>query len=132
MFKKILAAVVFSFVFLTASATPTHAASVLNWFDISPKPAPKVIVRWETGSETLVLGFNIQRAQKQANGSFGDFKAINSSLLPAQNLGQPIGTSYRFVDETVKSEKTYKYRLDVIGIDSNLLTTSDILKITTP
>jgi hypothetical protein len=72
----------------------------------------KVILKWQTETETNNAGFNIWRAE--------GFKKINESIIPA--LGSPtVGSEYDFVDEWVLNGNRYFYLLE--DIDNNGLST---------
>jgi hypothetical protein len=65
-----------------------------------------VVIRWRTGAEAGLLGFNVYRG----------FARINARILPAR--GGLHGTGYRYVDRAVRSgTRALRYRLQVVGID---------------
>ena len=72
----------------------------------------KVILKWQTETETDNAGFNIWRAE--------GFQKMNESFIPA--LGSPVsGSEYNFVDEWVLNGKRYFYLLE--DIDTNGIST---------
>lgn len=77
--------------------------------------ANRVVLRWTTGSELDVIGFNVWR--RGANTQV--FKRINSALIPAQALGTVTGARYRYVDRNAKSAKQYRYKLEIVHADGS-------------
>ena len=73
----------------------------------------RVNVKWQTGTELNILGFNLYRAV----GKTGTYKQLNAELIPAKNLGQVLGASYILRDTQVKAGKTYFYKLQVVYAD---------------
>jgi hypothetical protein len=72
----------------------------------------KVILAWETATETDNAGFNLYRAES-ANGTY---KIINNSIISAK--GSPTqGASYEVVDDDVQNRKTYYYKLEDIDLN---------------
>ena len=71
----------------------------------------RIIIAWSTASEIDTVGFNLYRAEAEAE----KYIKINSSLIPAQ--GSSIqGASYEFIDTNVKNRKTYYYKLEDIDL----------------
>jgi len=80
-------------------------------FTATPK-AGKVILQWNTESETDNAGFNIYRFTSETE----EYIKINDSLIPAQ--GSPTeGAVYEFVDNDVKNRKTYYYKLEDLDLN---------------
>ncbi len=73
-----------------------------------------VQLRWQSESESNILGFNILR--KSGDGSF---ERVNDSLIFAQNAGADAGASYRFVDRSV-SDGEYAYQLEIVRLDGGV------------
>jgi hypothetical protein len=106
----------------TGFTTPTwkgYPASVcvpptvinLASFTATPK-AGKVILQWNTESETDNAGFNFYRSESEN----GEYIKINDSLIPAQ--GSSIqGASYEYIDKDVTNRKTYYYKLEDIDLN---------------
>ena len=83
----------------------------LSSFTATPK-AGKVILQWNTESETDNAGFNIYRSESEN----GEYIKINDSLIPAQGSSTQ-GASYEFIDTDVKNRKTYYYKLEDIDLN---------------
>ena len=67
-------------------------------------------LRWRTGAEPSLLGFNIFRSNPGARE-----KKVNRSLIRAR--GSVGGASYRLVDRSVRPRVTYLYRLQTVSRD---------------
>jgi hypothetical protein len=94
------------------SCPPTPSAVTLA--SLTAAPAGKAIqVTWDTASEIDTLGFNVYRAEA-VNGTRIQ---LNSSLIPSQMLGSPMGASYQFSDTSATVGVTYYYWLE--DIDAN-------------
>lgn len=90
-----------------SSGAPTAAALV----DFTVEPKGKVVkVRWVTGSELNLIGFDVWRKVGKR-----EWKKLNKQLIPAKNLGRVSGTSYVFNDVKVRPKRTYRYRLELIN-----------------
>ncbi|MCX5905364.1 MAG: hypothetical protein NTV89_18275 [Proteobacteria bacterium] len=74
----------------------------------------KVILQWETASETDNVGFNIYRAVAEN----GEYVKINYSLIPANGSASQ-SAPYTFVDEKVQNRKTYFYKLEDLDLNGN-------------
>jgi hypothetical protein len=84
---------------------------LLSSFTTTPK-AGKVIVKWDTESETNNAGFNLYRAEAEN----GKYTQINTSLIPAKGTSTQ-GASYEFTDNNVQNKKTYYYKLEDIDLN---------------
>ncbi|MBI1824008.1 MAG: putative Ig domain-containing protein, partial [Nitrospirae bacterium] len=74
----------------------------------------KVMIEWNTQTETNQLGFNILRGLSIN----GPFTQINSSMVPAR--GNSIyGSHYRFMDYGVSNGATYYYKLESLDTGSH-------------
>ncbi|MDL1895248.1 hypothetical protein FBQ82_03180 [Anaerolineae bacterium CFX7] len=79
-----------------------------------------VIVKWETGNELNLLGFNVWRkvgekgTGKQGNGKKPKWLKLNAAMIAAENVGQLGGARYTFTDRDVKPGKTYRYKLELV------------------
>ncbi|MCX5895460.1 MAG: hypothetical protein NTZ51_06485 [Proteobacteria bacterium] len=71
----------------------------------------KVVLRWETESETNNSGFNLYRSETEN----GNYLKINASLITAQGSSTQ-GASYEFIDNNVQNKKTYYYKLEDIDL----------------
>jgi hypothetical protein len=84
--------------------------------EFSASPAyQNILVNWQTVSEVDLLGFNLYRSSKPG----GPREMLNSSLIPAEGLGNPPGYSYEFMDTTVLAGHTYYYWLEMVFITGN-------------
>jgi hypothetical protein len=73
-----------------------------------------VHLAWTTASEEDLVGFNLYRSESAS----GEAKLVNSSPIPAQNIGQLTGASYQFTD-IVNLGQHYFYRLELVKQDGN-------------
>lgn len=107
---------------------PSGTPTVLGLVDFKAKLTPKsnVKVKWETGSELSVLGFNLYR---QTAGK--KWVRLNTNLIPANNTGKVSGAAYKYADNKVQSGKTYRYKLEVVGT-SEPSAWSEVVKVTVP
>ncbi len=110
---------------LTATNAPT--ATALASFRARAVDSTRVRVKWLTENELNVIGFNVWRRR----GDNGAFEKINLALIPAQQIGQPVGARYRFVDRNVVSQKIYFYQLEILHAD-NSGEWSDVIKVKVP
>jgi hypothetical protein len=86
-------------------------AITLASFTATPK-SKKVILEWTTGDETDNLGFNVYRAATKD----GEYVKLNPSLILSK-VGTGLGTTYEFVDSTVKNGTAYFYKLEDVDIN---------------
>ncbi len=75
----------------------------------------KVRLKWATGTEIGLLGFNVWRKKGAA-----DWKRVNDELVPAKNIGSLNGANYTYVDTTARAGKRYRYKLEVVGPNGTL------------
>jgi hypothetical protein len=83
----------------------------LSSFAATPKTG-KVILQWNTESETDNAGFNLYSSEKEN----GEYTKINTSLIPAQGSSTQ-GASYEYVDNGLQNRKTYYYKLEDIDLN---------------
>ena len=83
----------------------------LSSFIATPKSG-KIILSWNTASETDNVGFNLYRAESEN----GEYIQINDSLIPAKGSATE-GAAYEFIDTDVKNRKTYYYKLEDIDVN---------------
>jgi len=69
----------------------------------------KVILKWETASETTAIGFNLYRLEAKG----GKAVKLNDKLIQAKGAG----VSYTFIDSDVRNRKTYYYKLESVAAD---------------
>ncbi len=73
-----------------------------------------LVISWRTTNESTVAGFNVYRK----NGK-GEWKQINAQFIQAKHAGDPTSDKYRFADKTAKRGKTYRYKIEVIYLDTH-------------
>jgi hypothetical protein len=75
-----------------------------------------VKVEWETLAELGNAGFDLYRAQKDADGEFTNVTKLNDALIPTQGNGVGEKT-YVYKDSTQLANQTYYY--GIVSIDTN-------------
>ena len=83
----------------------------LSYFGAVPQ-GHAIHVEWQTATEVDLLGFNLYSAESPD----GVRSRLNDSLIPGQMPGSPVGASYEFADESVRSGITYYYWLELLDI----------------
>ncbi len=73
-----------------------------------------VQVRWQSESESNILGYNILRS---ADGR--RFEQVNAGLIFARNAGADAGASYRFIDRNLSSG-VYVYKIEIVHLDGSV------------
>src|SRR5262249_3096552 len=68
-----------------------------------------VVVRWRTGTEADLLGFQVYRSRGHS------WQRITRSLIASK--GSVSGASYRFLDGTAKRAWAYRYRIKALNRD---------------
>jgi subtilisin-like proprotein convertase family protein len=68
-----------------------------------------VLLRWQTGTEADLLGFQIYRSRGQS------WQRITRSLIAAK--GSVSGASYRYLDRTARRGASYRYRIKAVNRD---------------
>jgi hypothetical protein len=72
-----------------------------------------ITIRWESGSEEDVAGFNLWRKDPDSPMGLINHK-LNEGLIPAE--GSPLsGASYDFIDETVDAGTAYTYQIEEVS-----------------
>ena len=72
---------------------------------------PGVQLRWRTGAEAAVLGFDVYRF------SAGKRMAkVNRKLIPAKRSGSGLGATYTLIDRSVRARLAATYRLRVVTL----------------
>jgi hypothetical protein len=74
------------------------------------KTGTQAQVTWRTGNETTISGFNLLRVRA------GKTVKLNKKVIPSKLLGKASGTTYKYVDKTVKPKLTYVYKLELLEI----------------
>lgn len=90
-------------------STPT-AANLVQFGARYNAKQDLVRVKWQTGVELDIVGFNVFRATKKD----GVYKQLNADLIPSKYAGQVVGARYSLRDAKAKSDKTYFYKLQVV------------------
>ncbi|MBI5034138.1 MAG: hypothetical protein HZB51_26760 [Chloroflexi bacterium] len=70
----------------------------------------QVTISWRTGNELTYVGFNVLRSSSQN----GNYVKVNSTMIRAQNFGNPVGLPYSWIDSSVTSGQTYYYKLQTV------------------
>ena len=91
---------------------PIPDAVELAFFGAEPQ-GRDVVVSWQTATEQDNLGFNLYRTDSAGN----DRVQLNERLIPTQNLGSIVGSSYQFVDRSAEPETAYHYWLEDIDLN---------------
>jgi hypothetical protein len=87
--------------------TTTTAVTVAS---LSARTEAKgVLLRWRTGSEVDLLGFQVYRSRGQS------WRRVTRTLIAAK--GSVAGASYRYLDSTAKRGVPYRYRIKVVNSD---------------
>jgi hypothetical protein len=71
--------------------------------------AKGIVVRWRTGTEADLLGFQVYRSRGHS------WRRITHSLIAAR--GSVAGASYRFLDKTARRGTAYRYRIKAVDRD---------------
>jgi hypothetical protein len=89
----------------------TPSAVLVTGFSSSLAQPRGIRLKWETVTETDLVGFDIYRAELTG----GNYIKINSTLIPAQTPGQMLGNAYTFVDTNAQPGVRYTYKLSQVG-----------------
>jgi len=65
------------------------------------------VLKWETSREEKMRGFRVVRSESEE----GEYKVVTPKLI------RPNRESYRFIDRTVETGRTYYYKLEAVSID---------------
>lgn len=68
-----------------------------------------VSVKWETGSELTMTGFNVWRKSGKH-----EWKKLNAEVIQAKEMGKPNGAKYNLLDRTAKPGHKYRYKLEIL------------------
>lgn len=93
-----------------ASSQSAPTAVTLLSFRARRAANDRVRLKWETGSELNVVGFNLWRAGKRGD----KFVQVNDKLINAQSIGQLHGAKYSFHDKQAKPNRKYRYKLEIL------------------
>lgn len=92
---------------------PSTAVNVTGFRGVSKRA--KIVLKWQTGNESQLAGFNVYRRVGK-----GKWKQVNKALLQAKHAGSAQGDKYSFRDKKVKTGKTYRYKLQIVYLDSSM------------
>ncbi len=96
--------------FTNAPKIQIPTAAELARLEADTTPTGRVDIRWETGSEASVLGFNLHRGTSRE----GPYTRVNRRLISNQGSATQ-GARYRMSD--MPGIGGYYYKLELIGID---------------
>lgn len=69
-----------------------------------------VSVKWETGSEGNIIGFNVWRKSGKR-----EWKKLNADMIDAKEIGNvQNGAKYTFLDRKAKADRKYRYKLEIV------------------
>jgi len=75
----------------------------------------RVFVRWQTGAETDVLGFNIYRGTDVRAMQQGSAVKLNARLIPSRAAGPGQGAAYGYIDRGFDPEASYYYWIESVA-----------------
>ncbi len=91
------------------NCTSPAAPTALTLLDFDARVHKKQVnVKWQTGAELDVLGFNLARRV----GKQGAWTQVNAQMIPAQTPGSAQGNVYAYQDAV--DAGTYFYRLEIV------------------
>lgn len=94
------------------SITITGSPTAVNVRDFTGQAIPgRVVLRWRTGAEADLLGFDVYRSGQARK------LRLNRKVIAAK--GSAPGAAYRFVDRRVRPGISYTYRLQVVQRDGS-------------
>jgi hypothetical protein len=104
----------------TITATPTAtirptSATLVN-FSAMANNKSVVRLRWQTGNEVAVLGFNVWRKTFKKGGK-GQWRTLNRELILAKHPGTLQGDAYVFADKNPDANKKNSYKLEIVHAD---------------
>ncbi len=73
-----------------------------------------VQLRWQSESESNILGYNILRSSDGRH-----FERVNGSLIFARNAGGDMGANYRFIDRGL-SNGVYTYQIEIVLLNGGV------------
>lgn len=107
--------------------TSTPTANELGDVTAKANADGTVSIRWETRNELNMIGFNVLRSDTKK----GEPTTVNAHVIPARYVGQVLGRSYKYQDDTAAPDTTYFYRLEILRVNGSRSRTKP-LKVTTP
>jgi hypothetical protein len=103
------ATVRWAFIVTGQKITATLTAATVRDFNARPH-AQGAMLRWTTGSESNLLGFNVWRFRN------GKGVKVNRTLIRAKRAGEPKGASYSFPDTRPGATRGLSYRLQLVDV----------------
>lgn len=105
---------------LTFNGTTTTAITLAS---LTATPSDgKVVIDWETATESNNAGFNIYRSETKD----GEYIQINDTLIPG--AGDSVsGSTYNFSDNNVEAGKLYFYKLEDVDNSGNKIMNDTIV-----
>lgn len=100
--------IAFSDWLVASDAAPT-AATLANFNAKFASKKSIVHVKWETGNELNVVGFNVWRQVGK-----GEWKLHNKQMIAAKHVGSIEGAKYAIAHKKVKAGKTYQYKIEIV------------------
>ena len=98
---------------LTPSPTLPPTGVTLISMNAQVTNKQRVRVKWETGNELNVVGFNLWRRA----GKNDAWEMLNRKLLAAKQIGTINGARYMRGDKTVRAGTRYFYKLEIVRAD---------------
>jgi hypothetical protein len=95
---------------ITGQKISGPTAPVVDRFTARPN-AHGAQLRWTTGTETNLLGFNIWRYRN------GKGVKLNRTLIQAKRSGEPTGATYTFTDVRPGARRGLTYRLQLVNLN---------------
>ncbi len=89
-------------------STPT--ASTVTQFNGTYTRKNQARLKWETGNEAGLIGFNLWQSQTAATG----YNKINSAVIPAQSPGEVKANTYKYLDAGFSNSQKSWYKLEAL------------------
>lgn len=97
------------FVFFHGSPSTPTAVVLTDFSAIAHEQNARITLKWATGSELNLIGFNIWRRTRGK-----EWVKLNDELIPARNVGAPTGAGYRYQDKRLDAGR-YKYKIEIVN-----------------
>lgn len=99
-----------------ADETPSGTPTVVQLASFTAHSSmDHVLLRWETVSESDIVGFNVLRSTVEE----GPYIRLNETLIPSQAFGGLGEASYVYADQDVIAGVVYYYLLEVVNADGS-------------
>ncbi len=99
--------------FALGGAVPTNVELIA--LRASPHKKGGIAVKWQTGSEIDIVGFNVWRSKKED----GNYKQVNKETKSAKSPGQTVSNKYTWRDKNAAPEHKYYYKLEILKSDGS-------------